>query len=306
MFFVSFPNFSHLQIIPQLKYTDISQATFRSQTTMERMGPIRPNVINKWTLFQAREHPDQYDLDDGVVVVKEEVKKPPKKKHNLRSIKGQEIHSDTIIVDMGKKEESSKKTMPKQSPDVSPTDKKPFAPRVRVDLYMESLCPDTHAFVRSALSKVAHDPLIMEITDLHMYMFGKGEQISREPAKYNCQHGPAECHGNMVENCIIKHSTSGEAVDMMMCLHEKRKFDENTIDGCAAGMENGEVIKQRVMQCIQGEGVHLLQKAYDKTPRNLAYVPSMRINKKEVKPAVNNLKDVICNSYTGEKPSSCP
>ena len=273
---------------------------------MERMGPIRPNVINKWTLFQAREHPEQYDLDDGIVVVKDDVKKPPKKKHNLRNIKGEELHADTILVDMGKKENDPHEDKSKQSAAASPAEKKPFAPRVRVDLYMESLCPDTHAFVRTGLIKVAHDPLIMEITDLHMYMFGKGSQISREPAKYNCQHGPAECHGNMVENCVIKHSTSGEAVDIMMCLHEKRRFDEDTIASCTSEMENGGTIKQRVMQCIQGEGVHLLQKAYDKTPRNLAYVPSMRINKKEVKPAVNNLKDVICNSYTGEKPSSCP
>ena len=46
---------------------------------MERMGPIRPNVINRWTLFQAKEHPDQYDLDDGIVVVKGDDEKTKKK-----------------------------------------------------------------------------------------------------------------------------------------------------------------------------------------------------------------------------------
>ena len=45
---------------------------------MERMGPIRPNVINRWTLFQAKEHPDQYDLDDGIVVVKGDDEKTKK------------------------------------------------------------------------------------------------------------------------------------------------------------------------------------------------------------------------------------
>lgn len=60
----------------------------------------------------------------------------------------------------------------------------------------------------------------MAITDLHMYIFGKGEQLSQEPQKFRCQHGPAECYGNLVENCIVKHSKSGDAVDIMICLHQ--------------------------------------------------------------------------------------
>ena len=35
---------------------------------MESTGPIRPNVITRWTKFQAQEHPEQYDLDDGIIV----------------------------------------------------------------------------------------------------------------------------------------------------------------------------------------------------------------------------------------------
>ena len=267
---------------------------------MERMGPIRPNVINRWTLFQAKEHPDQYDLDDGIVVVKGDDDKA-KKKPNLRNSEGKVLYSDSIVVHMGDK--------PNKTVEVAPVIEKKssqYTPPVRVDLFMESLCPDTHYFVKSALSKVAHDPAIMAITDLHMYIFGKGEQLSQEPQKFRCQHGPAECYGNLVENCIVKHSNSGDAVDIMMCLHQKRNFDEASLTSCTHAIEDGKTIKRAVMQCIQGEGKYLLQKAYDKTPRSLGYVPSMRINKGPITAATVNLKDVICKSYSGEKPLSCP
>jgi hypothetical protein len=195
----------------------------------------------------------------------------------------------------------------KQAPAASTTTdpEKPYFPRIRLDLYMESLCPDTHRFVKGALSKVAHDSSIMDIIDLHMYIFGKGYQLSTEPQKFSCQHGPAECYGNLVENCVIKYTSPGDAVDMLVCLHNARTFDEMTISSCTKSLEDPQGSKDSIMQCIKGEGEYLLQKAYDKTPRNLGYVPSMRINKGTVVPAVMNLKDVICKEWKGEKPSSC-
>ena len=167
------------------------------------------------------------------------------------------------------------------------------------------MCPDTHRFVKGSLSKVAHDRSIMDIVDLRMYIFGKGHQISQEPQKFECQHGPAECQGNLVESCFIKYTTPGDAIDAMICLHDKRKFDENAIIDCSKKLEDPSTISQNVLNCIKGEGQYLLQKAYDKTPK-LSYVPSMRINKGLVVPASANLKEVICAEWKGEKPASCP
>lgn len=266
---------------------------------MERMGPIRPNVINKWTLFQAKEHPERYDLDDGIVIAKEDIKKTTKKAH-LRKNTVDRLYGDSVVVQMGEKPAETTKAV------VKPAEVKKLAPSVRVDLYMESLCPDTYNFIRTSLSKVAHDPSIMAITDLHIYMFGKGNQISKEPPKFNCQHGPTECQGNLVENCIVKHANPGAAVDIILCLFGRRQFDSTTISSCMRGIEDGAAINERVTQCMQGEGSFLLQKAYDKTPRNLGFVPSMRINKGSVTNASFNLKDTICKNYSGAKPSSCP
>ena len=145
---------------------------------------------------------------------------------------------------------------------------------------------------------------MMSIVDLRIYVFGKGFQISTDPQKFSCQHGPAECYGNLVENCIVKYASPGDAIDMMVCLHDRRSFDEMSLAACSKELEDSSV-NTPITNCINGEGKFLLQKAFDKTPRNLNYVPSMRINKGAVMPASSNLKDVICKEWKGEKPQSC-
>lgn len=263
---------------------------------MESMGPVRPNLITRWMKFQAQENPQQYDLDDGIVIA-QEGPDPVKEKKNLRSKTKDTLYQDSIIVSMGE-------GTAKPQPVLSEAPSKEYHHPVRVELFIESFCPDTHRFVKGALSKVAHDPDIMRITDLHIYAFGKGFQTSVEPQQFSCQHGPAECYGNLVENCVLKYVSPGDAIDMLVCLHDRRSFDESSIAACSRSLESGDV-KTPVMNCIKREGKYLLQKAYDKTPRNLAFVPSMRINKGEVVPATSNLKDTICKAWEGKKPQSC-
>ena len=263
---------------------------------MESMGPVRPNLITRWTKFQAQENPQQYDLDDGIVIAQEKAQ-PNKAKKNLRSRNKDILYQDSIIVQMGPGTQ-------KPQPVATQPPQKEFFPHVKVEIFMESLCPDTHRFVKGALSKVAHDPGMMCIVDLHIYVFGKGSQISTDPQKFSCQHGPAECYGNLVENCIVKYASPGDAIDMMVCLHDRRSFDEMSLAACSKELEDSSV-NTPITNCINGEGKFLLQKAFDKTPRNLNYVPSMRINKGAVVPASSNLKDVICKEWKGEKPQSC-
>lgn len=266
---------------------------------MESTGPIRPNIISRWTKYQAQEHPEQYDLDDGIVVASVKKNKP---KPNLR-IDETELYGDSIVIT--KSDNDGKDKKPKQEAPKKNSNQK-FYPRVKVELFMESLCPDTHRFVKGPLSKVAHDPSIMEVVDLHMYIFGKGSLVQADPPQYTCQHGPAECYGNLVENCFIKYTNPGDAVDALTCLHGKLKFDDNAIMECSKKLEDPETIQSNVINCVKGEGHYLLQKAYDKTPSKLSYVPSMRINKGNVVPASNNLKEVICNEWKGDKPLTCP
>lgn len=261
---------------------------------MESTGPIRPNLITRWTKFQAQEHPEKYDMNDGIVVMESKSRK--KSKNNLRKGAEQELYSDSIVV------ETEKKKLDEVS--IKEPTNKSFHSRVKVELFLESLCYDTYRFVKGPLSKVAHDPYIMDVIDLQIYVSGKSTQISQDPPQFECQHGPAECYGNLVENCIIRHTTSGDAVDAMICLYERRKFDENSISICSKNLDDPQGIKDAVMECIKGEGKFLIQKAYDRTPK-LGYVPSMRINKGAVVPASSNLKDVICNAWTGEKPPTC-
>ena len=97
---------------------------------MESTGPIRPNVITRWTKFQAQEHPEQYDLDDGIIVTSN--KKKNSNKFNLRKEEQHELYGDSIVIKVEEKEQQ-KPIEEKKDPN------KPFHSRVKVELFMESL-----------------------------------------------------------------------------------------------------------------------------------------------------------------------
>ncbi|VVA16514.1 PREDICTED: gamma-interferon-inducible lysosomal [Prunus dulcis] len=73
--------------------------------------------------------------------------------------------------------------------------------KVRVDVYYETLCPDSEDFIVKDLIKLFESGLI-SIVDLKLYPYGNAKLGSNNTIY--CQHGPSECLLNTVEACAIK------------------------------------------------------------------------------------------------------
>ncbi|XP_022154893.1 gamma-interferon-inducible lysosomal thiol reductase-like [Momordica charantia] len=72
--------------------------------------------------------------------------------------------------------------------------------KVSLDVYYESLCPDSVKFIVDDLIKLFEGGLV-SIVDLRLVPYGNA-RVGRN-SSITCQHGPSECFLNTVEACAI-------------------------------------------------------------------------------------------------------
>ncbi|KAM3962030.1 gamma-interferon-inducible lysosomal thiol reductase [Aphomia sociella] len=73
--------------------------------------------------------------------------------------------------------------------------------KVYLSVYYESKCPDSRSFILQQLQpamKLLHKYIL-----LNLIPFGKARSINNGEGGFECQHGPAECLGNIVQQCAL-------------------------------------------------------------------------------------------------------
>lgn len=75
------------------------------------------------------------------------------------------------------------------------------APRLRLEVFYESLCPSCQQFIGTYLQDLWHDPELRALVDLHLYPSGHAVLTS---SGMQCQHGASECLGNAIEACATR------------------------------------------------------------------------------------------------------
>ncbi|KAG1648037.1 Gamma-interferon-inducible lysosomal thiol reductase [Nymphon striatum] len=91
--------------------------------------------------------------------------------------------------------------------------------KVKIELFMESLCPDC---IKTLINTVypAYNR-VKEITNIEFIPFGNAveKRSSNGTWSFHCQHGPPECQGNILENCILHYVTeTSKQVNYIYCL----------------------------------------------------------------------------------------
>ncbi|KAK8799652.1 hypothetical protein WA158_006200 [Blastocystis sp. Blastoise] len=177
------------------------------------------------------------------------------------------------------------------------------APQVKVDFYFESYCPSCSLFIESSISSWKENKDIVAITDLHLYPFGNGKIVTRDPPTFQCQHGEKECYGNMVEDCAIAHYPENY-LDFIICIEEVVDFSDDAVKFCA---KEAKIDGENLLTCATGtEGPLLHLAAADATPADHQYVPWLVVNDEVVlSPTRKSLINLVCEAYTGEKPAGC-
>ncbi|XP_049455090.1 gamma-interferon-inducible lysosomal thiol reductase [Epinephelus fuscoguttatus] len=180
--------------------------------------------------------------------------------------------------------------------------------QVEVGLYYESLCPGCRMFLTEMLFPTW--VLLDEIMSVTLVPYGNAQEKQvGQKYTYECQHGPPECQGNMIETCLW--NLTADAGVIIFCM-------ESSIDVLSSAescvkIYSTDVTWDNVMSCVNGDlGNQLMHQNALKTealkpPHQ--YVPWITINGEHTEElqdkAMNSLFTLVCNMYKGPKPPAC-
>tara|TARA_B110000971_G_C19864420_1_gene433175 strand:+ start:89 stop:811 length:723 start_codon:yes stop_codon:yes gene_type:complete len=201
------------------------------------------------------------------------------------------------------------------------------APKVKVTLYEESLCPACVGYFDAGtdLQPVGSGFWLMyealkDIVDPEVVMWGNAQ--GDPMGEVECQHGEVECRGNLMFGCA--KNQPGITVDQQMnFIH---CFDSALITGHPDGLPDGAVDMEemntvlktcavdasvnfdydKLDKCATGDdGKKFLAVEANKTPSH-GGVPFTVINDGEVTmPPPDDLTAAVCAAYTGDLPAAC-
>ena len=172
---------------------------------------------------------------------------------------------------------------------------------VVVELFLESLSPETHLFIRTTLNKIINDEEMMNSIDLRLYFSGRAKISSNSTYGIKCPHGVEECSSNILEACLVREFGIIQALEMIEYLNSKHSITLSTLQKKYPLLE---AQKSMLKRCTSKNGKKILEEAIRNTPP-IRYVPSMRVDYGPVLHASDKLIPAICNRISCSKPKIC-
>uniref|UniRef100_H2YDR8 Saposin A-type domain-containing protein n=1 Tax=Ciona savignyi TaxID=51511 RepID=H2YDR8_CIOSA len=186
------------------------------------------------------------------------------------------------------------------------------ASTVEVGVFFESLCPDSIKFITTQLFPTWLKLKATGIMNITIFPYGKAKmQQDGSTWNFTCQHGPRECRGNLIENCLMNatHNITERYLPVVQCMESAKDpiqaaepcivsagLNWTSIDICASGAD-GATLMHRV-------GV-----ATEALNPTLNWVPWITINGMHTdhiqSMAVDDLHTLVCDTYKGTKPAEC-
>ncbi|EDS30078.1 conserved hypothetical protein [Culex quinquefasciatus] len=168
------------------------------------------------------------------------------------------------------------------------------ANRVKVTLYYEHLCPDSIRWVSAQL--VPNYNALRDFMEIEFIPFGKAKSINGGES-FQCQHGPKECQGNMLQACVLHYlpEQQDRQVSYVTC---QMNFNADPAGWQCA--EQSEANLQSVRNCDEGVlRTQLLLEAERRTQQiPLTFVPTVVFNGKFDQTlqdrALKDFREVMC------------
>lgn len=179
----------------------------------------------------------------------------------------------------------------------------PQPDRVKVEVNLESLCPDSRRFVSRQL--VPTFSALGDIMQVDIIPFGHARTLGQN--KMICQHGARECEGNRRMACIIARTNGDQnlIVPTIGCLFTLGNLPKACMEQHLPGIPIDEIEK-----CKDSDESYKMMEDYEKKTGRIDYVPRIKINdnyNEDVQEeAENDLLKAVCNYYKGQiKPKNC-
>jgi interferon gamma-inducible protein 30 len=210
------------------------------------------------------------------------------------------------------------------------------APKVKVDFYMEALCPGCQYFSTHVLAPVLREPGIGELVDLNIVPAGNANlkwSDAEGKMKLTCQHGKEECEGNRILACLTnKHRNERGFVKAVDCIEKGdsgfrvSETFSSAIDYISnvtahkpshtrmgrlaeACMKEAGIKSEPIFACSDGShGEELAQQSVNATSSlvpKLEYAPWVVVNGVPLKEDAYSFKEHVCKAWKGVPPKEC-
>ncbi|TMW45856.1 hypothetical protein DOY81_009060 [Sarcophaga bullata] len=176
----------------------------------------------------------------------------------------------------------------------------PESKKLEVEIFYETLCPDSMRFVRNQLYTSMKSNELLPYTDLKFIPYGKvgvWTNPSTNITNLYCQHGLTECELNALHACIVEHNTIEEQLEMFNCLLNGYNTD---VDVCAKNL-NIDVAPAKNCKNTR-TNVDILKKYGDETDAiEISFVPSIAMGGQfdpwKQRSILYNFSRVFCRKY---------
>uniref|UniRef100_D3TM92 Gamma-interferon inducible lysosomal thiol reductase n=1 Tax=Glossina morsitans morsitans TaxID=37546 RepID=D3TM92_GLOMM len=166
--------------------------------------------------------------------------------------------------------------------------------KLNVLVFYESLCPDSKRFLQNQLGP-NYDEL-GDFIDIKLVPFGNAKSVD-DGKEFVCQHGPAECLGNLKQSCVINQTTNQTAQVKFVVCQMTTHWNDNDVKECSESVG----LPSNIDNCVNTQlGTNLQLEAERITKLyQVTYVPTIVYDKvfnQDLQQ--NSLKDfraTVCN-----------
>ncbi|KAM4629854.1 gamma-interferon-inducible lysosomal thiol reductase [Polymixia lowei] len=181
-------------------------------------------------------------------------------------------------------------------------------PAVDVTLYYESLCPGCRAFITQQLFPTW--TMLQDIMTVNLVPYGNAKEFASANSPFRCQHGAPECHGNLIEACVI-HLAGQSAFPVVHCMESAASVLDAaqpclhlyapsvswaSVDSCVTGQQGFKLMHNNALMTRALSPAH-------------THVPWVTFNGEYTDEfedkAMSSLFHLVCQLYKGGKPPAC-
>ncbi|XP_053608798.1 GILT-like protein 1 isoform X2 [Plodia interpunctella] len=149
--------------------------------------------------------------------------------------------------------------------------------QLSVTVLYESKCPDSRSFVLRQLQQAM--VLLRDQVQLTLVPFGKADSVDSGYGGFQCQHGPPECQGNIVQDCALSLMANRDDLEKTAYVACEMSTLAGT-EGSLMCVQKANVSSAAVSECISSGRGTLLQLHSERVTKQYRpkFIPTVIIN----------------------------
>ena len=183
-------------------------------------------------------------------------------------------------------------------------------PIPKIQVYIESLCPDCVDFITKSFKTFYENVQKPNLADIEFIPYGNAKEVYNEQTgkyEFECQHGENECYGNLIETCAIQVMGRVQSYSTILCIETniasyEKDFDK-TLEFC---LSDDKTNLEEIKECVKSDiGNYYQHQMAQKTDTNHKWVPWIVVNGVHDEKVENDIIASLIDYLCGDDRTKC-